>query len=142
MLSPDPLHTLWHTPMGVHHMAQADAVNETLVRVFQTMRATDAAAQPGPGAGTSKMAKPFYASSDDLLQRIRLAEWEQLVAFIVDSVRQTVVLANQGAWPEAKPGFRLALRGIWFQISSQRSIDGSSTAVATPALFTSPSMWP
>jgi uncharacterized protein (TIGR02466 family) len=63
----------------------------------------------------------FYASKDDLLQRIRLSEWEQLVGFIVDSVRQTVVLANQGAWPEAKPGFQIDLRGIWFQISSQGS---------------------
>jgi uncharacterized protein (TIGR02466 family) len=55
------------------------------------------------------------------LQRIKLSEWEQLIAFIVDSVRQTVVLANQGAWPEAKPGFHIAVRGIWFQISSHGS---------------------
>ena len=114
MLLPDPLHTLWHTPVGVHQWPQADAANEVLVRVFQTMRATDAAAQPLPG----QAAKPFYASRDDLLQRIRLTEWEQLVGFLVDSVRQTVVLANQGAWPEGKPGFQIALRGIWFQISS------------------------
>jgi len=91
MLQPDPLHTLWHTPIGVHRFAQADAVNDVLVRVFQTMRATAEAV-------TGSAPKPFYASSDDLLQRIRLAEWEQLVRFIVDSVRQTVVLANQGAW--------------------------------------------
>jgi uncharacterized protein (TIGR02466 family) len=97
----------------VHRFTQAEAVNEVLVRVFQTMRATDPAVSGEP--------KAFYASRDDLLQRIRLAEWEQLVRFIVDSVRQTVVLANQGAWPEAKPGFQIALRGIWFQISSQGS---------------------
>jgi hypothetical protein len=88
MLQPDPLHTLWHTPMGVHRFAQAEAVNEVLVRVFQTMRATDADAEP----------KPFYASRDDLLQRIRLSEWEQLVRFIIDSVRQTVVqISSQGS---------------------------------------------
>ncbi len=114
MIQPDPLHTLWHTPIGVHRFAQAEAVNDVLVRVFQTMRATDVA-QAG------SVPKAFYASRDDLLQRIRLSEWEQLVRFIVDSVRQTVVLANQGAWPEAKPGFQIALRGIWFQISSQGS---------------------
>ena len=113
MLQPDPLHQLWHTPIGVHRFAQAEAVNEVLVRVLQTMRATDPAVSGEP--------KAFYASRDDLLQRIRLSEWEQLVRFIVDSVRQTVVLANQGAWPEAKPGFQIALRGIWFQISSQGS---------------------
>ncbi len=86
MLQTDPLHTLWHTPVGVYRMAQADAVNEVLVRVFQTMRATDPAVSGEP--------KAFYASRDDLLQRIRLAEWDQLVRFMVDSVRQTVVLAN------------------------------------------------
>ena len=75
MLSPDPLHPLWHTPLGVHRFAQAPAVNEVLVRVFQTMRATDACAVDGP--------KTFYASRDDLLQRIKLSEWEQLLAFIV-----------------------------------------------------------
>lgn len=119
MLKPDPLHQFWHTPVGVHQFAQADAVNDVLVRVFQTLRATDNAAHEGQTrtqAGTA-----FYASRDDLLQRIRLSEWEQLVRFIVDSVRQTVVLANQGAWPEAKPGFQMVMRGIWFQISSQGS---------------------
>ena len=113
MIPADPLHQFWHTPIGVHRFAQANAVNEVLVRVFQTMRATDAGAANGPIA--------FYASRDDLLQRIKLSEWEQLLAFIIDSVRQTVVLANQGAWPEAKPGFHIAVRGMWFQISSQGS---------------------
>jgi len=88
MLQADPLHPLWCTPLGVHQFAQAETVNEVLVRVFQTMRATD------PQADTSKA---FYASRDDLLNRIRLSEWEQLVRFIVDSVRKTVVLANQGS---------------------------------------------
>jgi uncharacterized protein (TIGR02466 family) len=116
MLQPDPLHQFWHTPIGVHRFAGADEINAVLVRVFQTMRATDGDANSHAGAP-----KAFYASKDDLLQRIRLSEWEQLVRFIVDSVRQTVVLANQGAWPEAKPGFQIAMRGIWFQISSQGS---------------------
>jgi len=113
MLAPDPLHPLWHTPLGVHRFAQADAVNAVLVRVFQAMRATDSA---GPGASGA-----YYASRDDLLKRIQLDEWDQLLRFMVDSLRQTVVLANQGAWPEARPGFQIALRGIWFQISSQGS---------------------
>lgn len=76
------------------------------------MRAIDASAGK---------ASHFYASRDDLLQRIRLPEWELLVQFIVDSVRQTVVLANQGAWPEAKPGFQMAMRGMWFQIANHGS---------------------
>jgi Putative 2OG-Fe(II) oxygenase len=113
MIQPDALHQFWHTPIGVHRFPEADDVNAVLVRVFQSMRATDTSAANGPLA--------FYASRDDLLQRIRLAEWERLIAFFIDSVRQTVVLANQGAWPEAKPGFHIAVRGIWFQISSQGS---------------------
>jgi hypothetical protein len=113
MLPPDPLHPLWHTPLGVHRFAQAESVNEVLIRVFQAMRVTDASLEEND--------QPFYASRDDLLQRIRVSEWEQLVRFIVDSVRQTVVLANQGAWPEEKPGFQIAMRGIWFQIANQGS---------------------
>jgi uncharacterized protein (TIGR02466 family) len=111
-MAPDPLMSLWSTPIGVHHFAQADDVNPLLVRVFRAMRAGDTNADP---------AAAFYASRDDLLQRIRLPEWEALVRFTVDSVRQTVVLANQGAWPEATPGLQIALRGLWFQISNQGS---------------------
>ena len=68
MLQADPLHQFWHTPVGVHRFAQAEAVNAVLVRVFQTMRATDARSDAGAP-------KAFYASKDDLLQRIRLSEW-------------------------------------------------------------------
>jgi hypothetical protein len=94
----DPLLQVWSTPMGVRRWAQADAVNPLLVRVFQSMRATD----PEANAGAA-----FYASRDDLLQRVRLSEWEQLITFIVDGLRQTVVLANQTAWPEARPGLQV-----------------------------------
>ena len=111
-MEPHPLLSLWSTPIGVHRFAQAESVNSLLVRVFQAMRATDPWADPQAA---------FYASRDDLLQRIRLPEWQALVRFIVDSLRQTVVLANQGAWPEATPGLQIALRGVWFQISNQGS---------------------
>jgi uncharacterized protein (TIGR02466 family) len=108
----DPLLQVWSTPMGVHRWAQADDVNPLLVRVFQSMRTTDPEARAGAA---------FYASRDDLLQRVRLQEWEQLIGFIVDGLRQTVVLANQAAWPEARPGLQIALNGIWFQIANQGS---------------------
>jgi len=98
--------------MGLHRFAQADEINPLLVRVFRALRAGDERADP---------AAAFYASGDDLLQRIRLAEWNQLVAFIVDGLRQTVALANQGAWPEAAPGLQIALRGLWFQIANRGS---------------------
>jgi uncharacterized protein (TIGR02466 family) len=143
-MAPEPLIRPWATPMGIHHWTQADVVNPLLVRVFQSMRATD----PGTQAGAA-----FYASRDDLLQRVRLSEWEQLIAFLVDGLRQTVVLANQAAWPEAKPGLQIALRGIWFQIANQGShhdvhthgncswsgvycvqVDGEAKRTAHPAL--------
>lgn len=113
MLAPTPMLPLWPTPLGLHRFAQAASVNTLLVRVFQAMRATD------PNAPQDKRA--FYASGDDLLERIHLPEWDTLVRFLVDSVRQTVVLANQGAWPVATPGLQIALRGMWFQITSQGS---------------------
>ena len=78
MLAPDALHRLWETPMGVHRFEQADAVNETLVRVLLSLRALDPANDPQAA---------FYASGDDLLQRVRLPEWERLIAFIVDGLR-------------------------------------------------------
>jgi uncharacterized protein (TIGR02466 family) len=111
-MAPDPLHQLWSTPIGLHRLENAEAVNAVLVRVFQSMRATDPDGNPNAA---------FYASRDDLLHRIRLPEWENLVRFMVEGLRQTVVLANQGAWPQAKPGFQIALRGIWFQIANQGS---------------------
>ncbi len=109
MLHPDPMHQLWRTPIGLHQFDQAANVNDTLLRVFAAMRATDEQADN---------ASPFYASKDDLLQRIRLGEWQQLLAFIVDGLRQTVVLANHGHWPQATPSLQIALQGIWFQVSN------------------------
>ena len=109
-MAPDPLLPLWSTPLGVHRFAQAADVNPLLVRVFRTMRATDASADP---------AATFYASRDDLLQRVRLAEWDALLRFLVDGLRQTVALANQGAWPEATPGLQIAIRGLRCQMSNR-----------------------
>lgn len=111
-MAPDPLLSLWCTPLGVHHFAQAAEANPVLSRMFRTLRATDTNADPKAA---------FYASRDDLLQRIHLPEWDQLVRFIVNGLRQTVVLANQGAWSEATPGLQIALRGIWFQIANRGS---------------------
>lgn len=111
-MTPDPLLPLWATPLGVHRWPQADAVNPLLVRVCRGLRATDGAADPNAA---------FYASRDDLLQRVKLPEWTALIQFIVESLRQTVVFANQGAWPEATPGLQIALRGVWFQMANRGS---------------------
>ncbi len=101
---------LWPTPLGIHRFAKADEINALLLRVFAALRFGDEQGQAP---------KAFYASRDDLLQRIQLPEWQQMLRFFVDSLRDTVAAANQGAWPEAAPAMQIALRGVWFQISNQ-----------------------
>ena len=94
---------------------QASTANEVLVRAMSAMRATDP--NRPPGQDTS----PFYASRDDLLQRIELPEWQALLRFIVEGIRDSAADAN-GGWGEPgapAPGLRIAIEGIWFQISNR-----------------------
>ncbi len=110
-------HSLWPTPLGLHHHADAQALNPLLVRFFGAMRATQTHARGGaPGAA-------FFASDDDLLKRVQLPEWQSFVRFLVDSLRLTVTQANAGAWPEAQQktgiGLQLAIEGMWFQCSNR-----------------------
>lgn len=108
MLQPDPLHALWATPLGVHRWDGAADANPVLARAFRSM----AALQGGTDGG-------FFASGDDLLQRVQLPEFRDLVQFIVGALRSTVAAANQGAWPQAAPALSIALRGVWFQLSNR-----------------------
>ena len=110
-------HGLWPTPLGVHRFDAAEAINPLLVRVFGALRATQSHARgEAPDAA-------FFASDDDLLQRIRLPEWQTLLRFIVGSLRDTVTQANRGAWPAAGGAqgldLRLAIEGMWFQTSNR-----------------------
>jgi len=112
MLAPG-LHALWPTPIGVHRLPGAEYLNPLLVRVFGALRAQ----QQGGDA------RPFFASGDDLLQRIRLPEWQVFVRFVVEALRDTVTQANRAAWPAegAAQGLplRLAIDGMWFQVSNR-----------------------
>lgn len=112
MLTPG-LHALWPTPIAVHRMPGADELNPLLVRVFSALRAQQEGVEP----------RPFFASGDDLLNRIRLPEWQEFVRFVVESLRDTVTQANGSAWPAeaAAQGLplRLAIDGMWFQISNR-----------------------
>jgi hypothetical protein len=112
MLAPG-LHALWPTPIGVHRLPGAEDLNPLLVRVFGALRAQ----QQGGDA------QPFFASGDDLLQRIRLPEWQGFVRFVVEALRDTVTQANRAAWPAegAAQGLplRLAIDGMWFQVSNR-----------------------
>ena len=104
------LQRLWPTPIGLHQYAEAQALNPQLERIFGAQRATQQQARgQTPGA--------FFASDDDLLQRVRLPEWQGLVQFLVTSLRDTVTAANQGAWPAGPIDLRVAIEGLWFQTS-------------------------
>ena len=104
-------HSLWPTPLGIHRCDQADAFNPLLVRVFSALRATQRHVR-----GEAEAA--FFASDDDLLQRIQLPEWQAFVRFLVAALRDTVSAANRSAWPAQALGLQVAIEGLWFQTSN------------------------
>jgi hypothetical protein len=97
--------------MGVHRFARAAEVNPILARVFNVMRVTDPSAQAGA----------FYASADDLLKRVDVPEFSELLQFIAASLQATAQQANAGVWPEGRHGLQLELTGVWFQIQNGAS---------------------
>lgn len=108
-------HGLWPTPIGLHRHPDAASLNPLLARVFGALRLAQSQARgAAPGA--------FFASDDDLLDRVRLPEWEGFVRFLVTGLRDTVTQANAGAWPaesrERGLDLRIALRGLWFQFGN------------------------
>lgn len=103
--------SLWPTPLGVHRYAEAAALNPLLARVFGAMRATQLHAR-----GQSQVA--FFASDDDLLQRVQLPEWQDFVKFLVESLRDTATHANHGAWPSRGLDLQIAIEGLWFQYTN------------------------
>lgn len=115
MIPPRQTLSLWPTTMGVYQWEQAGAANPLLTRVFGALRATQSA-QRGASADA-----PFFASDDDLLNRIQLPEWQALVRFIVDGVRDTAAAANAEAWSARgeAPALQLAIEGLWFQFSNR-----------------------
>ncbi len=99
----------WPVPMATHRFAEAAEVNAVLARVFTVMRATDPGHQPG---------SHFYASRDDLLQRVDLPEFAALIRFIAQALQSTVKQANAGVWPQGRHALQLELTGVWFQIQN------------------------
>lgn len=81
-------HGLWPTPIGVYRLPGADELNPLLARVFGALRLAQAQALGEPPD------TPFFASDDDLLQRLQLPEGQRLVRFIVDSLQDTL----EGRW--------------------------------------------
>lgn len=99
---------LWPVPIEVQKFSQADSVNPLLARAFGAMRAT----QEGERRGA------FYASEDDLLDRVSLPEFSQLVQFIAGSAQQFAKQVNAQAWPEGRLSLDLRFAGCWFQIQN------------------------
>jgi uncharacterized protein (TIGR02466 family) len=102
------LQRLWPVPLAVHRFERAAEINPLLARVFSAMRATDADAPAGS----------FYASPDDLLRRIQLPEFHELVQFIAKAIQTTAQQANAGLWPQGRHNLQLELMGVWFQIQN------------------------
>ena len=101
------LQSLWPVPLARQRWNDADAANPVLARVFQAMRAT------APQAGAS-----FYASEDNLLDRVDLPEFTALVQFIASALQSAAQQANAGIWPPGRQALQLQLMGVWFQVQN------------------------
>lgn len=105
------LRLLWPTPIGLHRYGGATRLNPQLAEAFGQIRAVQErrrGEEPGP----------FFASDDDLLQRVKLAGWQDLVQFIVSSIVETGQQANQDAWAGQVREATVGIEGMWFQCSS------------------------
>jgi uncharacterized protein (TIGR02466 family) len=101
----------WKTSIGIHMFDHAEKINPLFERIFKTMRATDVERPSGEKSG-------FYASQDDLLNRVKLSEWNDFLQFVVASLRDTARFANQRVWPADQVDLQIGIQGIWFQISN------------------------
>lgn len=104
-------HALWPTPLGLHRHPEPEALNPLLVRLFAALRATQQHARGQTPGGA------FFASDDDLVQRIQLPEWRAFLRFVVERLRDTVKAANAGVWPSGGAELQVAIEGMWFQTS-------------------------
>lgn len=98
----------WPIPLERRQFVAADQVNPVLARAFRAMRLGM--------AGDENDA--FFASPDDLLQRVELPEFRQLIEFIAASLQDTVKQANAQAWPAGRMSLKMEMVGCWFQIQN------------------------
>lgn len=105
-------HQLWPTPLGIYRHPGAEALNPLLVRVLGALRVAQRQRR-------GLAAAAFFASDDDLLQRVKLDEWQGFVRFLVECLRDTARQANAGVWPAQGLNLRVAIQGMWFQFSNQ-----------------------
>ncbi len=110
-MTPEPgFHALWPTPIGIHRYPDAATLNPLLVEAFAQGRAAQErkrGVEPGP----------FFASDDDLLDRVKIPEWQDFVKFLVNSLGETVKNANAQAWGGKEMELKVGIEGMWFQCS-------------------------
>lgn len=106
------LHLLWPTPIGIYRYTGAEAVNPRLVEEFASIR-EDQERRRGITPGG-----PFFASDDDLLQRVKADGWNGLVQFIVNGIAQTVEQVNSDTWAGRVKELEVSLEGMWFQAAT------------------------
>ncbi|MBN9624307.1 MAG: hypothetical protein J0H06_15405, partial [Actinobacteria bacterium] len=97
---------------GLHQYADAESVNPLLVDAFAQGRAEQERAR-GQSRG------PFFASDDDLLDRVKLPEWQDFVRFVVDGLVATARGANKAEWAGQEFDLQVGIEGMWFQCSSE-----------------------
>lgn len=102
---------MWPTPIGIHQYARAAQVNPLLVSAFADGRAAlERQRGVDPGA-------PFFASDDDLLQRVKLPEWQDFLSFAVSAIGSTIEGANAEQWSGRVSDVQVGFQGMWFQVS-------------------------
>jgi len=106
------LHLLWPTPIGLHRYDGAEEINPKLVEEFASIR-EDQERQRGIAPGG-----PFFASDDDLLTRVKVDGWSNLVQFIVNGIAQTVEQANSPYWDGRVSELTVDIEGLWFQTAA------------------------
>jgi hypothetical protein len=102
---------LWPTPIGIHLYERADEVNPLLVSAFTEGRAVierQRGVEPGG---------PFFASDDDLVQRVKLSDWQDFLSFVVSGIGATAQAANAEEWSGLAADIQVGFQGMWFQVS-------------------------
>ena len=102
------MQSLWPVPFAVQRCPEAAEINPVLVRALKAMRLMD----------TVATSANFYASSDDLISRIHLPEFQVLLKFIASAVQHLAKQSNAQAWPPGKLSMDLQFVGCWFQIQN------------------------
>lgn len=98
---------LWPIPLEIQACPDAASINPVLARAFNALRVT-----------LEGERRDFFASPDDLLERIELPEFSTLIRFIAGAAQDVAKQVNGQAWPAGKLSLDLRFAGCWFQIQN------------------------